>query len=55
MKRLFKFSLTENKDIANYGYLSDKEIKEVTKGFKYDNQFGVYTRKNCTYGYYEAN
>ena len=53
MKELFKFDYKKNKDIANYGRLSYADIKSVTKGFKHDKNLGVYTRKNCHYGYYE--
>lgn len=54
MKRLYKMinMFTDNEATLDYGFLSDEDIKLVTRGYKFDKETGVFTRKGSHSGFF---
>ena len=51
MKKLYKYNTKTGEEIS-YGFLDEEDIKLTTKGYVYDEELKVYTRKNSNWGFY---
>ena len=53
-KRLYKVVNIgeENEKTYDFGFLSDEDIKRATRGYKFNSEYQVFTRKGVKTGFY---
>ena len=52
-KELFKYNTVTGEE-KNYGFMCDEDIKLVTRGYKYDEELGIWYKTNSNWGFYLA-